>query len=132
MKRRLDRPAPDYREHRRRWADLIALAHQAAASQALGDLKTLSERALDGENIWTPLAPFPEGLIGRVLTRVAYAYGRQVDAARRAELAPMLMSAAGMVDALLERTREATIPEVLRAAAEAQPEAQRRLPYADN
>ncbi|MBN8263120.1 MAG: hypothetical protein J0M21_00525 [Xanthomonadales bacterium] len=85
MKRRTERPAPDYREHRHRWTDLIALTHQAIASQAPADLKTLGEKALDGENIWTPIAPFPGGLMGRVLTRLAYAYARQVDPARRVE-----------------------------------------------
>lgn len=128
MKRPAPRPSVDYRTDRNRWADLVALAHKAASSGAPADLKALSDRALTGENGWTMLAPYPRGLVCRVLTRAAWAYGRQIDPAMRAQLAPLMIASASLVDELYQQTAEAVTaaPVAMPAAAPAQ-----RLPYAD-
>ena len=127
MKRPAPRPSVDYRTDRNRWADLVALAHKAASTGAPADLKALSEKALTGESGWTMLAPYPRGLVCRVLTRTAWAYGRQVDPAMRAQLAPLMIASAGLVDELFQQTADtvAVIP-ALPVATSTQ-----RLPYAD-
>lgn len=133
MKRRLDRPAPDYREHRQRWSDLVALARRAVSTQTREDLNALAEKSLSAESCWTMAAPSPDGLVCRMLTRAGFVYGRQTDADKRDRLVPAIELAADLVaDLLRETDAPATIPDILRAAAEATPETQRRLPYADN
>lgn len=126
MKRTTSLPAVDYRADRNRWGDLIALAHKAASTGTPADLKALSDKALNADSCWTMLAPFPRGLVCRVLTRTAWAYGRQVDTAVRAQLAPMLITAAGLVDELHQQTADAAVPTSPPVAA-----ADARLPYAD-
>lgn len=126
MKRSASLPAVDYRADRSRWGDLIALAHKAASSGAAADLKALSDKALNADSCWTMLAPFPRGLVCRVLTRTAWAYGRQVDTAARAQLAPLLISAAGLVDQLYQQTTDVPAAKSRTVAA-----ADARLPYAD-
>ena len=125
MKRASEAPPPDYRVDRSRWAQLVELAHAAAASDALADLKLLSERAMAAETGWTNLAPYPQGLLCRVLARTAWAYGRQIDPAVRAQMAPMLIGAAGMVDELHQQTATADTPPTVAPSSAA------RLPYAD-
>ena len=129
MKRRAVQPAVDHRVDRNKWADLVGLSHAAAASDASADLKALSDRALSAETCWTMLAPFPHGLVCRVLSRMAWAYGRQSDAELRAQMKPLLIASAGMVDELFQQTAAAPSEPPL-PSAEAQPVA-RRLPYAD-
>lgn len=127
MKRAAPSPSVDYRADRNRWADLVALAHRAASSGSPADLKALSDKALTGENGWTMLAPYPRGLVCRVLTRAAWAYGRQIDPAMRAQLAPLMIASAGLVDELHQQTAD-----VVSAAPAAMPAATAlRLPYAD-
>lgn len=128
MKRGAPSPCVDYRADRSRWADLVVLAHRAASSGSPADLKALSDKALTGENGWTMLAPYPRGLVCRVLTRAAWAYGRQIDPAMRAQLAPLMITSAGLVDELYQQTADAVTaaPAGMPAATPAQ-----RLPYAD-
>ena len=132
MKRRPEQPPVDYAVDRNKWAGLVELVHVAAASDTPADLKALSDRALAAETCWTMLAPFPEGLVCRVLSRLAWAYGRQADPALRAQIAPLLIPAAGLVDGLFQRTANAPAPEPEPAAAPAPARAEApRLPYAD-
>lgn len=128
-KRAAEQPLVDHRADRNKWADLVGLAHAAAASDTAVALKALSERALAAETCWTMLAPFPRGLVCRVLSRLAWAYGRQSDADLRAQMKPLLIASAGMVDELFQQTA-AQPSEPSAAPAETQPVA-RRLPYAD-
>lgn len=132
MKRAAEKPAADYRADRNKWSSLVELAHAAAASDVPADLKTLSERALASETCWQMLAPFPRGLVCRILSRTAWAFGRQPDAALRAQLSPLLIASAGLVDELFQQTASDPSAEAAPAApvVGAAPVAQ-RLPYAD-
>lgn len=132
MKRAAERPVADYRADRNKWSDLVQLAHAAAASDAPADLKTLSDRALASETCWQMLAPFPRGLVCRILSRTAWAYGRQPDAGPRAQLAPLLIASAGLVDELFQQTAVDPSADAAPTApvVDAAPVAQ-RLPYAD-
>lgn len=94
---------PDYRIDLRRWAALVALTHTAVEAPSATHLAALGERALTAERGWTALAPFPRGLVCRVLSRMAWAYASQSDAVLRARLAPLLLAAAGMVDELVQQ-----------------------------
>lgn len=127
MKRSPPPPAADYRADRSKWAGLVALSHKAVSTNAPADLKALSELALTGETCWTMLAPFPRGLVCRILSRTAWAYGRQIDPAMRAQLAPLMIASAGLVDELHQQTADTV------AVAPAMPVATstQRLPYAD-
>lgn len=129
MKRSADLPAVDHRADRNKWADLVGLSHAAAASDAAAALKALSDRALAAETCWTMLAPFPRGLVCRVLSRLAWAYGRQADAALRGQMKPLLIASAGMVDELFQQTA-AQPSEPPSSLADTQAPAL-RLPYAD-
>lgn len=125
----MKRPAitvPDYRADRAKWSGLVQLAHTVAAGEAGAGLSELSEKALSADSCWTNLAPYPRGLVCSVFARIAWAYGRQTDAAARAGLAPLMIASAGMVDELLEATSEPVSP----AAVGAEPPVA-RLPYAD-
>lgn len=122
----------DHRQDRNKWEGFVALAHAAVAAEGPADLRTLSDRALAAETCWVPLAPFPRHLPCRLLSRIAWAYGRQTDLAERARYAPMLMTAAGMVDELLAATaaeQAATMPP---AASDAPEAVTGRLPYRED
>lgn len=127
MKRRVSSPV-DYSVDRAKWAGLVEEAGRAAV--APGDeagLTVLADRALTAESCWTMAAPYPRGLVCRAFARLAFAYGRQTDAALRAQLAAPLMAVAATLEDLL----------LTEAAAEAAPAPEpetpaRRLPYADN
>ena len=123
-------PAPDYRADRSRWAMLVQLSHAATASNAPADLKALADRALAAETSWESLAPYPRGLVCRVLCRTAWAYSRQTDDTLRAQLAPLLIASAGMVDELYAATAEAA-PAPLAPTATT-PERVYRAPHADS
>lgn len=100
-------PPTNHAEHRDRWAGLVQDIHHAVASDAAPALSAVAERALAAESCWTMIAPFPRGLVCRVMTRLAYAWARQADAPARAALAPLLMASVGLVDQLLAETAEA-------------------------
>lgn len=131
-RRRISAPPVDHRQDRPKWAGLVALAHSAVAAGETADVRTLSERALAAETCWVPVAPFPRNLPCRLLSRIAWAYGRQTDLAERARYAPMLMTSAGMVDELLAATaaeQAATMPPAASVAPEA---VTGRLPYRED
>ena len=69
------------------------------------------------------IAPFPRGLVCRVMTRLAYAWARQADAPGRAALAPLLMASVGLVDQLMAATAEAAAAQTMPAAGAAMPDA---------
>lgn len=126
-------PPTNYAEHRDRWSGLIHDIHHAVASEAATALSSIAERALAAESCWTMIAPFPRGLVCRVMTRAAYVWARQTDPGARAALTPLLMASVGMVDQLMAETAgEATAPPTPAEATE--PPAPRpvpRLPYAE-
>lgn len=131
MKRARPAPPPvDYRTDRNKWAGLVALTHAAVSSGSAADLKALAERALAAETCWTMLAPFPSGLVCRVLSRLAWAYARQGDEGLAAQLAPMLVASAGLVDELFQRT-DLPPPDAVSAPVAAPAPGALRLPYAD-
>lgn len=134
MKRAAPAPA-NHAEHRDRWTGLIHDIHHAVASEASAALASVAERALAAESCWTMVAPFPRGLVCRVMTRTAYAWSRQSDPAARAALAPLLMASVGLVDQLLAETEPSTASAPILAgattdgAAAAPPP---RLPYRED
>lgn len=127
---------PNYAEHRDRWAGLIGDVHHAVASGDPAALNSLASRANAAECMWTMAAPYPRGLVCRVLARTAYAWSRQSGAEARAALTPLLMASVGLVDALLAEMAgpvEAAMRAEDAAAAfpEGVPSAAARLPYSE-
>lgn len=130
MKRASEQSPVDYAADRRKWAGLVALAHTAADTQTGAALSALSEMALTADSCWRALAPYPRGLVCTVLARTAWAYGRQTDAEARAQLAPLLIASAGLVDELHQQTATPAAP-IETLAPEAPERITARLPYAD-
>lgn len=131
-------PPTNHAEHRDRWAGLVQDIHHAVESDAPAALSAVAERALAAESCWTMVAPFPRGLVCRVMTRLAYVWARQADPDGRAALAPLLMASVGLVDQLMAETEEAASAPSMPAAGAAMPESVTgsvsgaRLPYRED
>lgn len=100
MKRRVV-TITDHAKHRPHWRDLVNEAHAAVEAQTPAARELLASKALKARTMWEIPAPYPRGLIAGPLWSLALAYGRQTDAARRDQLAPVLLAVAGMMDELL-------------------------------
>lgn len=126
MTRRSVRPPVDHAADRAKWVDLILRAHQAVEADTPEARSRLAERAVTARNVWTPPAPYPEGLIVQAFAQAAYGWGRQVNPALREGAAALMIQAAGLADQIITAAIE---------AADAPPpvpaEPAVRLPYAD-
>lgn len=135
MTRRRKITPADHAKHRPQWRDLVREAHAAVESQTPAALSALAEKALKARTMWEIPAAYPRGLIAYPLWSLALAYGRQTDAARRAEIAPSLLAVAGMMDELLTEVGRAT-PVTAQApvavVGDVAASNARRLPYAED
>lgn len=121
---------PNYAEHRGRWSGLIHDIHHAVASGDASSLNSLASRANAAETCWTMVAPYPRGLMCRVMARTAYAWSRQTDPETRAKLTPLMMDAVALVDGLLAETATAPVAPLPGVTPTGEPVGG-RLPYAD-
>lgn len=132
MTRRSPVAVVDHARHRPQWRDLVREAHFAVEAQTPAAHDQLASKALKARTMWEIPAPYPRGLIAGPLWSLALAYGRQTDAARRDQMAPLLLAVAGMMDELLAEVG-ATTPVLAAPPAGVVGETPvRRLPYAEN
>lgn len=101
MTRRPLHQPTDHGRDRTRWRDLVRAAHAAVEIDGIDQRAALAALALKARQMWVLPAPYPRGLIANPLWSLALLYGRQTDAASRAEVAPLLLAVAGMMDELL-------------------------------
>lgn len=114
----------DHGEHRHRWAGLIQDIHGAVAGDDRAKRDRVWERAGAAMTCWTLPAPYPAGLVARLMAQAALTWSRQTDPQIIAAITPVMMQIVGLCD------------EQLTHAAEAAPSATAtgtvgRLPYAD-
>lgn len=121
----------DHAKHRMHWRDLVNEAHAAVEAQTPAALEKLASKALTARTMWEIPAPYPRGLIAGPLWSLALAYGRQTDAVRRDQMAPILLAVAGMMDELLAEVGAKTPVVVTPPAAIVGEAAGLRLPYAE-
>nr|WP_314437587.1 hypothetical protein [uncultured Brevundimonas sp.] len=130
MKRRVV-TITDHAKHRAHWRDLVKEAHTAVETQTPAAREQLAAKALKARTMWEIPAPYPRGLIAGPLWSLSLAYGRQTDATRRDQLAPVLLAVAGMMDELLAevgaKTPVVATPPVAIVGEATVP----RMPYAD-
>ena len=128
MTRRPLHQPTDHARDRPRWRDLVRAAHAAVEVDGVDQRAALAAMALKARQMWTLPAPYPRGLIANPLWSLALLYGRQTEAAARAEVAPLLLAVAGMMDELLAQVggAEAAPVEALASAPSG------RLPYRDD
>ena len=130
MTRRSARPPIDHAADRAKWVDLILQAHQAVEADTHEARSRLAERAVTARNVWTPPAPYPEGLIVQAFAQAAYGWGRQVNPALREGAAALMLQAAGLADQVITSAiLAAETPGLAPTLAPTLPAA--RLPYAD-
>lgn len=130
MTRRSTSQGVDHARDRQRWRGLVAAVHATVEVPKATALDALAAQALKARDFWNIPAPYPRGLVAGPLWSLSLMYGRTADAAQRERIAPMLLAVAGMMDELLAEVG-ATVP-VQSMPPFAQPEAARRLPYAEN
>ena len=121
----------DHAKHRAQWRDLVSEAHAAVEAQTPAARELLASKALKARTMWEIPAPYPRGLIAGPLWSLALAYGRQTDATRRDQLAPVLLAVAGMMDELLAEVGAKTPVVAMPPAAIVGEASALRMPYAE-